>query len=325
MLVREGDPDGNPWGIQFSTMFHMTNDSGLFRTASELEALGAQLEGNVWRKGDEAWLPLYEGKMIHQYNHRDGDYSKYILKPGKEVRSLPGLSESELANPNQLAFPRYWVNATHVYEALGTKVSWLIGFRKSTNVTTNRRTLIVSALPVAAVGDKLPLLLLNEDASTKMSLIALLNSFAADYVARQKIGGADMSHFVLKQVAVPSPGMLLEPVSWSAGLTIKDWIARRAFELLYTAVDMTGIAKELNYDGLPIIWDPDRRRQLRAELDAACFLLYGLNREEVGYIMDTFPIVQRKDEAAFGEYLTKRLILEKFDELLILQDEQVID
>ena len=316
VLVREDDPDGNPWGIQFKRMFDMSNDSRLFRSASELEALGAQLEGNVWRKGDEAWLPLYEGKMIHQYNHRDGDYSKYILKPGKEVRSLPGLSESELANPNQLAFPRYWVNATDVYEALGMKVSWLIGFRKSTNVTTNRRTLIVSALPVAAVGDKLPLLLLNEDASTKMSLIALLNSFAADYVARQKIGGADMSHFVLKQVAVPSPGMLLEPVSWSAGLTIKDWIARRAFELLYTAVDMTGIAKELDYDGLPFIWDPDRRRQLRAELDAACFLLYGLNREEVGYVMDTFPIIQRKDEAAFGEYLTKRLVLEQFDALV---------
>jgi hypothetical protein len=29
--------------------------------------------------------------------------------------------------------------------------------------------------------------------------------------------------------------------------------------------------------------------------------------------METFPVVKRKDEAAHGEYCTKRLILERFD------------
>jgi hypothetical protein len=43
------------------------------------------------------------------------------------------------------------------------------------------------------------------------------------------------------------------------------------------------------------------------------FHLYGLPRDDVDYVMDTFPIVRRKDEAAYGEYRTKRLILEIYD------------
>lgn len=89
----------------------------------------------------------------------------------------------------------------------------------------------------------------------------------------------------------------------------------RVLELTYTAVDMSGFASDLGYDGSPFRWEPNRRSQLRAELDAACFHLYGLDREEVEYVMETFPIVRRKDEATHGEFLTKRLILERYDEL----------
>lgn len=60
---------------------------------------------------------------------------------------------------------------------------------------------------------------------------------------------------------------------------------------------------------------PGRRELLRAERDAAFFRLYGIERDDVDYIMDTFPIVKRKDEAAHGEYRTKRLILERYDAL----------
>ena len=61
------------------------------------------------------------------------------------------------------------------------------------------------------------------------------------------------------------------------------------------------------------MWDDERRFWLRAELDAAFFHLYGIARDDVDYIMNTFPIVRRKDEAAHGEYRTKRVILELFE------------
>jgi hypothetical protein len=52
---------------------------------------------------------------------------------------------------------------------------------------------------------------------------------------------------------------------------------------------------------------------LRAELDAAFFHLYGINRDDVDYIMETFPIVKRKDIAAHGTYRTKGTILDIYD------------
>ncbi len=71
----------------------------------------------------------------------------------------------------------------------------------------------------------------------------------------------------------------------------------------------------LRLHGPPFRWDEDRRFLLRCELDAAYFHLYGIERDDVDYIMETFPIVKRKDIAKHGEYRTKRVILEMYDEM----------
>ncbi len=55
--------------------------------------------------------------------------------------------------------------------------------------------------------------------------------------------------------------------------------------------------------------------ELRAELDAAFLQLYGIDRSDAEYVLETFPIVKRKDEAKYGEYRTKRLILEVYDRM----------
>ena len=68
-------------------------------------------------------------------------------------------------------------------------------------------------------------------------------------------------------------------------------------------------ARDLGYDGEPFIWDEEERRHLRARLDALYFHLYGLLRDDAEYILDTFPIVRRKDEAAFGTYRTRDMTL----------------
>ena len=72
---------------------------------------------------------------------------------------------------------------------------------------------------------------------------------------------------------------------------------------------MAPFARELGYNGPPFIWDDEERRHLRARLDALYFHLYGLSREDAGYVLDTFPIVRREDEAKFGTYRTRHLIL----------------
>ena len=70
--------------------------------------------------------------------------------------------------------------------------------------------------------------------------------------------------------------------------------------------------------GTPFRWDDERRFLLRCELDAAYFHLYAIARDDVDYIMDTFPIVRRKDEKKHGEYRTKRVILEMDDQMAAL-------
>ena len=70
--------------------------------------------------------------------------------------------------------------------------------------------------------------------------------------------------------------------------------------LTYTAHDMAPFARDLGHDGPPFVWDEEERRHLRARLDALYFHLYGLGRDDARYVLDTFPIVRREDEAAFG-------------------------
>ncbi len=311
VLVSEADPDGNPWGVEFQQgLFNMTSDSGLFRSADELLGLGADLEGNVWRKGADKWLPLYEAKMLHQFTHRWGDYA---LQPaGRTHIELPDVPIRLLADAAYLVKPRYWVPEAEVFERLPHPAAWLLGFRDITGVE-KVRTMIASALPLVAVGHNVPVVWTTASPLLTAGLLASFDSFVFDYCARQKVGGTHMTFFVLKQLPVLPPADLEQPTPWAPKEPVADWLGTRVVELSYTAIDLAGFAADLGYAGPPFRWDPDRRRQLRAELDAGLFHLYGLDREEVAYVMSTFPVVRKRDEAAHGEYLTNRLILEQYD------------
>ena len=94
--------------------------------------------------------------------------------------------------------------------------------------------------------------------------------------------------------------------------------------LTYTAHDMAPFARDLGYDGPPFIWDEEERRHLRARLDALYFHLYGINRDDAGYILSTFPIVRREDEAEFGHYRTRDLILAYMNALAAGDTESVV-
>ena len=82
--------------------------------------------------------------------------------------------------------------------------------------------------------------------------------------------------------------------------TARELVRDHVLRLTYTAHDMAPFARDLGYDGPPFIWNEEERRHLRARLDALYFHLYGISREDAGYILSTFPIVRRQDEAAYG-------------------------
>jgi len=151
-------------------------------------------------------------------------------------------------------------------------------------------------------------------------LAASLASCALDYCARFKVGGTHLNFFIADQLPVLPPETYDKPAPWQPDVSLGAWLTRRILELTFTAWDLKGFAADLGYTGPPFRWDDHRRSLLRAELDA-CFLhLYGIERDDVDYILDTFPIVRRNDEAAYGEYRTKRRILDRYDAMTAAAD-----
>jgi len=72
------------------------------------------------------------------------------------------------------------------------------------------------------------------------------------------------------------------------------------------------------HDRLPDRRDTGDRAQLRAEIDAYVAHLYGLSRNDFAYILDTFPVLKKKEKKAFGEFMSKRKCLEEYDRIALI-------
>lgn len=145
------------------------------------------------------------------------------------------------------------------------------------------------------------------------AFMACMNSFVFDFCSRQKLGGASFNFFIKRQLPVISPLRLNQQCSWERTRHYGSWMEPRVVELVYTAWDVQPFATDFGYHCPPFKWNEERRFLLRCELDAAYFHLYGVTREDIDYMMDTFPLVKERDEERFGEYRTKRVILEIYD------------
>ena len=145
---------------------------------------------------------------------------------------------------------------------------------------------------------------------------------AFDFVARQKIQGRTLNWFIVEQLPVIAPN---DYDRRFGNTTARDLVRDHVLRLTYTAHDMAPFARDLGYNGPPFIWDEEERRHLRARLDALYFLLYGLSREDADYILSTFPIVRREDEAAFGTYRTRDLVLAYMSALSAGDTETVVN
>ncbi len=315
VLVDESKGDaGNPWGVSFLRMLDMATDSSVFRTAVQLAPDGWTLQGNVFEREGDRYLPLYEAKMVHHFTHRFGDYLD--KEADDEGTALPDVPNSRLMSPDYSVTPKYWVPESAANERLEGRWTrgWLLGWRDICR-SFDERTVIASVLPRVGVGHTMPLFLSGEQAHHLAALLANLCAFAFDYVARQKVGGTHLTYLYLKQLPVLAATAIDRPAPWSHDTSTLAWISDRVLELVFTACDLQSFGRDLGWDGPPFRWDPERRFLLRCELDAAFFHLYGMERDDVDYIMETFPIVRRNDEAAHDEYRTKRVILEIYDRM----------
>jgi hypothetical protein len=282
--------------------FDMASDSSLFAGAA-----------------GPARLPLYEAKMIEQYDHRAGSYENRQGERG--FRVLPPTPLACYQEPDYSVTPYYWVEKKVVDERMDGVWSrnWLVGFKDVTSAVAYR-TFILTVLPYSAVGHTMPLILPRiKDVQLVTCFLANCNSLVIDYIARQKIGYIHMTYGYVKQLPVIPPDSYV-----AADLT---FIVPRVLELTYTAYDLKPWAEDLGYDGPPFAWNPERRAKLRAELDAYYARLYGLTRDELRYMLDpadvmgedypseTFRVLKNSEMREFGEYRTQRLVLAAWDRL----------
>jgi hypothetical protein len=298
----------SPWGARFTTLFHMSNDSHLFRTRAELLAQGyTPGEDGVFRQAArEDYVPLYEAKLFHQFDHRFATF-----EGGPAEDKARDTTEEEHRSPAYVPTPRYWVPRADVERALGEwKQPWLLAFRDIAR-STDERSAILAALPRVGVGHTAPLIMVHPiiDVSALL-LLANLNALPFDYITRQKMGGTHLTFFIVKQLPVLPPATYQDTIG---GETLAEWVTRRALELTYTSHDMQPLARDLGYGGPPFAWNEARRARLRGELDGLYAHLYGLSREDFAYILGTFPVLRKNEERAHGEYRTARLALAAYD------------
>ena len=297
VLFREDDADGNPWEVFYLRLIDFDDHSEILLDSP----------------GHKDALRVYEGKMMHQFDHRWADWRESKLPVGEE--SATDLEPLHRADASYLSISRYWLlekSFREIIEKYHYGPKWFLGYRDVTNVT-NERTVIASAIPLGPASRNVPVLGVSSSVAG-VTLLASFNSFVLDFVARQAVGGSHLTFGIVKQLPVLTPQMVSQNAPWATEVVHK-WLEARVLELSFSAWDLSGFAEDLGYHGPPFKWDPSRRELLRAELDAAFFHLYGMERDDVDYIMDTFPIVKRKDEKEYGEYRTKRLILERYDAL----------
>jgi len=251
-----GEKIDGVWNLVLSSEFHMTNDSHLFHTEPA--------------KGR---LPLYEGKMIHQFEHQFCE-ARYWVDEKEGRKALLGKKEDD---EQKLDYQRY-----------------RLGFRDVAS-STNERTMIATVLPpLRFTGNTIINSISPKNEMELLAITALLNSFVMDTFIRQKVT-AHCNMFYVYQLPVPR-------------LTEKDSaftpIVTRAAKLICTTPEFDDLAKAVGLGSHKNgVTNPDERAQLRAELDGMIAHLYGLTSEEFKHILGTFPIVKDEvKEAALGAY-----------------------
>jgi hypothetical protein len=324
---------GDSWNVKQSQEFNVSSDRPLFNS-----------DGNG--------CPVYEGKMIFQFDHQFAE-PKLWIEPNKLRNNEADGYWRELRRRKQpvkeFDFARYRVGFRRV--ARSTDIRSLIATVVPSNVACTDKCVIVRRLiPDRKTGAPIE----NISAAQSLYLCAVFNSFACDFIARFKItlqldmhivetlpisrlgnGSAkDATYFwpivaralrlicttdeyaaLWAEVFPQLPASTLKalrtaPAAYGPGheQALRERLATSAAALTTTWTPACGL-----HDRKPDRRDDGDRAQTRAELDALIAHLYGLTRAEFAYILDTFPVLRRKEHTAFGEYRSRRKALEEFD------------
>lgn len=302
----------SPWNVRYVRMFDMSLDSDKFHRVEDIIEGELTERGNILTENAEL-TRVYEGRMIDTYNHRS---SHARNAPGNLYRS--GLSDEatdeDLRRPTFTVAARYYLPLSEVnarMEAFDYEHEWFIGFKDITSAT-NSRTMVASVIPYTAVGNKVPLLLIDGTAREAACFLANLNSLAYDFACRQKIGNVTLNWYIVRQTPVLPPSTYEVSLE---GSELSEWVSEKVAELTYTAEDLRPWGEALGFSKDPYEWNGERRRRIQIDLDALYFNLYGLDLADVRMVLDSFPSLRKREESKFGDYRLRDEIITRYREL----------
>ena len=265
----------------------------------------------------QRFLPLYSGSSIWFYDHRFNDIiprkDKSLKKKGQQIN----VTEKDHRNPSYFHMPMYWIDEEHIQNIFPDywKNKWFITYR-SISGTDNARTFIVSAVPFYPNVNSLTTIYLREFKKEIICLLCNFSSIFFDYIVRNKISGMNLSQYIVEQL----------PAFTSDNYNNKlfNEICSRAIKLIYTSWDMQNFAIDLGLpkEQEPFEWNLLERENIKAEIDIIFALMYGYEINEIEYILDTFSRLRVNELRKYGEYRTKKLILNAYKK--IISDPKII-
>ncbi len=293
------------WKAHYSVGLHMTGDAGELRDRERLESDGYSLVGNWFTKRSVRYAPVYEGKLIQQYDHRFASFDGIPRSRRFGIKAATNKpTEVELRDRSYEILPRYWVSEDFARENVrqrGISEHWNLAFRDTTNVISNFRTAIGCVVGPAAFNYKCPNIVVDDaNPRTSALFLALFNSTPFDYLLRLKFYGANLTKSLLMQSFV-LPKRILEP--------FEDELVAAVCSLTNASKSVEEFVKAAGCRDISYARGPNRHK-LRARIDALVFHLFGLSVSEATYIFETFRIWGEKQSEEELSFIARDLALE---------------
>jgi hypothetical protein len=284
---RFGDTSGAPPLRTYMREVDMGNDRDLFTE-------------------NAAGVPLYEGRMVDAFDHRAKGYYS-----GRGRTAI--WEELPFGSPKKAIRPQWRILETDLpHKVMGRASKYRIAYNKVTS-PTNERSLYAALLPPGVVaGDVVPTILFDEGWEWMyMVWLSVANSFACDWLVRRKVT-LHLTYTTLDTIPFPrisaehSIARQLVPLALRltcCGPEMIDYWNARAAEGWVEAVCSDG--------GAPGVENENERLRIRAKIDAIVARdVFGLNVNEMEYVLTDFPTLAKRQIDRYNEFLTKRLILE---------------
>jgi len=271
-----GDDGPEGWGIKYAREFDMTNDSKLFIQRDKAEAQGfwSDQYGRWVNEDGEVLLPLYEGRMIGQF-----DFSEKGWVSGKGR----GAVWREIPWEDKRIEPQYLMREGDFESEEGEEVGRVRGLKigfMDVSSATNRRTMISGMTFDVPHGNKVPLLVTRQsEHGVRAALCAILNAFGYDFSMRTRLGGTTLNYFIVEETPLPRATRRSLLQVHELGLRLGAAHSRFAPEWYASA-----IARSSPWRRLWAITSHERLR-LRCMLDAIVANLYDLGRADFSWIL----------------------------------------